>query len=1239
MTEVEIKELNKAEDITRKEILGDFTNNILIEALAGAGKTTILVDRLLTQIKEIEPSGIVAITFTEKAADELKARFQKGLLEAYALSAGEEKNKLKKAVDQIDDIQISTIHSFCNKLLKEMTFEAGLGLDFEVIRDAKEELAIKEFFETFCRDSAQKADREKLAKAGINAERLFSTFKSMCYKRNVDEWVYDKALAITPSGLSNTLLSIQKENILQTLYDCLKDEKQKTDKKGNVTTIPGFTDDEIDALGSSRGTDEVLKQPALDVARYVRRNGGNIDIKAIPIIRSLSDGKNSVASKVCISKNSKDKNYDAIMLSKAAESYKCIKDAMASDVVDYALETWDSYVHAICMELLVKAYEGYQKQRTSDGRINNDELLIKTRDMLLKSEKARDYFRQTYKYFYIDEYQDTDPVQTEILILLTATESTIGKKLETVDFMDGRFCLIGDPKQSIYAFRGADVELYARMRAAIEAKPNCKLYQMNRNYRSNEEICNWVNDKFKKKDESDFGFDSCANVVKMKSKQAGFDNMLSAKPAGDSTSFIKGVYKYYVPGGKKDDWIENDAEHVASMIKNMIDSMTRLSIYNTKTKTAEERVVEYGDFMILTRKKEGIRKYATALKNRGIPVLVNGASSISLGDNNDPEGSPLIGFRSLLTMSDFVAEADKKLRPYKLALVLEKVFCIAVSPTELFSYCDAIYGEKAEVVLSGITDISVKKALSMLSEVVRIARRNPLLAFERLSQSYEALLNTDNTYEDLLSETGALEQILEQIREARFGSFEELNEQLKLIVKGKNEKELPLGEDESKKAVHIMNAHLAKGLEANIVILACPAYKAPGFQDKVIVDGTMTSTGSKMSRGYVEVALDPVRAGRNKYPVSVGKSQGFDVAAGPKTALHCEEELRVLYVSGTRPKECLIIAEGKGDSAWKDLLSGITDIDTTAATTPEYQKMIAMGEAYVAPTPLSTKSIDLRNIDGQMTTFRADAVNKKHALEALKTISEVSVHPSDQELHNNVEAVDPSYMCGNLFGIMMHKFFELLVGAEWKKKKLYDEGKCSYGEVNSFAKNELNAMIRQAVMTGLKGERLSTKQCQRLKIDPTIATEEEGVQQKKLTEHLEPEFTKLAEALLKDAEIQGNIMSSQCLYTEMPFELNLDKSGVSMVENSIKVSFKAGQEVHIKGVMDLVLEQEDRFIIWDYKSDVIKVGESSTEMNVRLNSDYEAQLRIYKAALKSAVANDPTRNKKDVETKIYHRFR
>ena len=208
--------------------------------------------------------------------------------------------------------------------------------------------------------------------------------------------------------------------------------------------------------------------------------------------------------------------------------------------------------------------------------------------------------------------------------------------------------------------------------------------------------------------------------------------------------------------------------------------------------------------------------------------------------------------------------------------------------------------------------------------------------------------------------------------------------------------------------------------------------------------------------------------------------------------------------------------------------------------------------------------------------------------------------------------------------------FELLILAEWKKKQTY-----------SFTDEELTVFVRKAVAAGLESERLSLKQCERLLIEEDkrneLSTASVGEQQEELTKHMLPELKKLADAIMQDEEFRNDLMAAKAIYTELPFELNLDAAGIAGIAPDIKDGYEEGQAVHVRGTMDLLLELDDRFVIWDYKSDVIRNGESLKEFEERLRESYAPQLRIYVEALKCILASDEEKKGKKIETTVYHR--
>lgn len=350
-----------------------------------------------------------------------------------------------------------------------------------------------------------------------------------------------------------------------------------------------------------------------------------------------------------------------------------------------------------------------------------------------------------------------------------------------------------------------------------------------------------------------------------------------------------------------------------------------------------------------------------------------------------------------------------------------------------------------------------------------------------------------------------------------------------------------------------------------------------------------------------------------------------------------EENLRVLYVAGTRAKECLIIADSTkpGNNAWSDLSCDIHDIDANNDDTPEYQKMIEMGEKYSSND--SGEKEHLVDINEKISQYNHLKEEKDKIIKELESVAKITIKPSEQEKHISTDTVDSNYMRGNMYGTMMHKFFELAVKEVWKGILKHKSGVIQLDQIE-ISDEDIKAMIRKSVAAGLESESLTSGQCKRLKIKDNIEQilsktliEQEEI----LTKHLFKEFEKIGNALINDKEFWNDLVEAEAIYPEMPFEFKAEKDNV---KDDIK-KYQQGQDIYVRGTMDLVLELKDRFIIWDYKSNVITPSEDVDAFTQRLYREYEPQLRIYKEALKNIIANDETKCNKPIETKLYHRFR
>lgn len=173
--------------------------------------------------------------------------------------------------------------------------------------------------------------------------------------------------------------------------------------------------------------------------------------------------------------------------------------------------------------------EEYSAQKRSSAALDFDDLLLNARDMLRDSPEVRDTLSKRYRYILVDEFQDTDPVQAEILFRL-AGDGPVDADWWKIRSRPGQLCLVGDPKQSIYRFRRADIACYEQVRHAFSTQfPGSKI-EITANFRSQEPILNFVNTRFAES-LADIGFAPLVCTLKGASKKALCVNRLDVQRA------------------------------------------------------------------------------------------------------------------------------------------------------------------------------------------------------------------------------------------------------------------------------------------------------------------------------------------------------------------------------------------------------------------------------------------------------------------------------------------------------------------------------------------------------------------------------------------------------------------------------------------------------------------------------------------------------------------------------------
>lgn len=1193
-----IKDL-ESEDNIRREIINDFSHNILVEAGAGSGKTTIMVERILNQVitQGTDPEKIVAITFTEKAANELKERFQTRLLERYS---SERKNdeegqsdickRLKKAIDSIDKIQISTIHSFCSRMLREMPFEAGLGMELTIVQDAEEKKMKEKLFSEFCESDMTAVDpqieklKAQLRNVNINPEALVAPFAEICDKSDV-EWVYEKNL----SALNYNSIYKKADGYAAQIMKLLLLQPGSTD---------GFTAEQLKNGGSFAATeDPVIKDKTCDFCRMYQASGSK---ELDKLMKALSD----IDKNPCAARKDKNKNYNSAMFEvgkKVNENYIAAK---LEDMIKNLNVEYQKFRHSLCMSYLEYAIAYYQSVKHKEKKLTNDDLLLYACNMIYNSKTAREFFKRKYESFYVDEFQDTNPIQTQLLFYLSAAEDKSNAGGLPKDWLqckleDGRIFMVGDPKQSIYSFTGADITLYSRVRDKLTLEDNGIVYKLKANYRSNRRVCNWIQSTFTKSSSNkDYGFPTISDPAE--AGQAVFEGIITPAPdEKPAENMLKGIYSYDLGIATKDEMIAKDAAFISGLIMKAIESKVQISMYNAKAKKTLTRAVSYGDFLIITWNTTSMTAYIKAMKDRGIPISVSGKI----------ESKTLEEVQNLSLLLNFLENYNSS---YLLATVLEQIFGCHYEADERFKFNSIVWNEEK---INEIEDERLKKALLRLHRLLKLRIfEPPMVVVEHIVNDFKLISGSKKyDYITLSVAMGNVEQMLEIIRSEQYSNLSDIALRLDALVNDKLDREMSITDlvDERGEynAVRIMNLHKAKGLEGNIVILADPATKADAKDDKIIYT---EEHGQK--KGYVKIVSD-----RNEI---YGQPDGWSTINDINKKLKIQELVRLNYVACTRAKEALIVSSGQAMTAngrkieqrsWTDFVGQIVIDDEMKKACGALLDCSAMTEDTNAATEdkPTDNSEEWKIID---TKEQADILLQENRIkiDAANEPLSITIHPSSQfnYVARSKEQSATSRFRGNLYGIIVHRLFQLLVEER---------------------DSESAVRIKKAIHTGLESEALTIKQCRNLNLDEEVSKESLAVQKQILFDTLYENLEDISNSFLNNMPMQELLKNADAVYTELPFWIRMEgRMAEAFAEAENLKSRKVGKHIYVSGIMDLVVVKGNHYTIIDYKTNAKGDDEDTAAFIKDLYLHYQPQLDLYEKAIRTIAGEAVT-----VEKRLY----
>jgi ATP-dependent helicase/nuclease subunit A len=805
----------------RDRIQTDLTTNLLVEAGAGSGKTTALVSRLLQHVITGTPvEQLAAVTFTRKAADELRERFQLQL-EQVVRDGAADATPHSRCVVALRDLErafLGTIHSFCARLLRERPIEVGLDPDFEEIADIDEEPMTRAFWREWIDESRRLDDPDvrALYECGLDPSDLHTAFA----RTKIFHDVEFASMSVAMPEVGNTMSRL----------DALLDRA--------LAMIPApMHEDGPDRL--------MLLAQRLRFHRSV--SDWSDAVTSCALLESLTTSQMAVIQKRW-SSDKAGKTNPAKLLSDDLVAF-------LTDVATPVIQQWREYRYPIVMRVLQKAVAQFAARRHANGTLGFDDLLLLCARLLRENPAVRDELGERYRYLLVDEFQDTDPVQAEVCLLL-ASESRSGNDWQSVTPRAGALFVVGDPKQSIYRFRRADILIYERVRQRFEQFG--ATLALTSNFRSTKAIGAFVNTHF----ESVFPVESSG-------VQAAFSPLIAAK--GASVVPTAGIMRYtlrYTSGGAPA-VVDADAALVSAWIADRIG--------------AGEAP---GNFLVLTYRKDHIASYARALAERNVAVSTTGAN---LTQEHE--------LREIMVVLRALADPGN---PVLVVAALEGLF-FGLSAADLFAARreDIAFSISAPVVGDVLP---VARALAVLRRWFMLSRLQPadVLLEHIFDETGLLYLAAGSVLGD--ARTGTLLHIVESVRAesatGRSGLTDAIG-MLDALLDG-DSPDAPLRPGRSD-AVRVMNLHKAKGLEAEIVILAAPTDRN---EHEPEVHVTRSAQGS--ATGGILITR-----GSGKQKQRLAQPVGWDAMQATETQFQRAEEERLRYVATTRAKRALVVAQAE----------------------------------------------------------------------------------------------------------------------------------------------------------------------------------------------------------------------------------------------------------------------------------------------------------------------------------------
>jgi ATP-dependent helicase/nuclease subunit A len=457
----------------RELIARALDQTLIVEAAAGTGKTTELVGRIvaLLQNRRATIGQIVAVTFSEKAAGELKLRLREELEVARSKpgTPPDASRLLDDAVHDFEEAHISTIHTFCADLLRERPVEARVDPAFAVLTDTQADGLFNEVFASWLheqlgnpRDGVRRSLRRPVKWRFDDESDDGPIERLRVAARGLREWRDHDAPWRRPS--------YDRKAMIKSLAAQLKEF-------ADLTAKPIKRDDRLAvSVAAARVTSQDLDRQRRLVGDMVPEgvwDGWEAALIALADHRDFKNPKRGTGAAFAIGVTRDQALAAHGDLLRALEEFRALADA------DLA---------ALLHEEMRECLQRYEDRKQEAGALDFLDLLIKARDLVCNNADVCREFRERFRVILVDEFQDTDPLQAELLLCLAGDDAA--------RIRPGALFIVGDPKQSIYRFRRADVGAYRRIADDL-GESGAVAVRLQTSYRSVPAIQHFVNAAFR----------------------------------------------------------------------------------------------------------------------------------------------------------------------------------------------------------------------------------------------------------------------------------------------------------------------------------------------------------------------------------------------------------------------------------------------------------------------------------------------------------------------------------------------------------------------------------------------------------------------------------------------------------------------------------------------------------------------------------------------------------------------